>query len=150
MSANHYTVVRQLMALTGPKVGRRDVNAMRVIEKAANTIVELAQDRRRLSEMTKVGRRLTLSQSVTLQNLRRDKAQFQRGKLPRVGYTVSAGPPLAMATTLADLIDGPCDLYRTRTGGVRVVRADENVKTGEYLGRFDDGATIEDIKDAIE
>jgi hypothetical protein len=70
--------------------------------------------------------------------------------LPRVGYVVRHGEAGAMAATLADLIDGPCDLYRTRTGGVRVVRADENVKTGEYLGRFDDGATVDDIKEALE
>lgn len=135
MSANPHAVARQLLKLTGPKIGRRDIDALRVIEKAANTIVELAADRRSIA--------------ATIGNLRRQKEQFRIGRLPRVGYNVEAGDPKAMAETLADLIDGPCDLYRTRSGGVRVVRADQRVSTGEYLGRFDDGATVDCLREAV-
>lgn len=136
MSANPHVVVRQLLSLTGPKIGRRDIDAIRLIEKAANTIVELAAERRSIA--------------ATIGNLRRGKEQFRIGRLPRVGYNVEAGDPKLMAETLADLIDGPCDLYRTSTGGVRIVRADQKAKTGEFLGRFDDGATVDDIMETLE
>jgi len=136
MSVSPQEVARQLLNLTGPRIGRRDVDAMRVIERAANALIELSV------------RRKSASQSAAV--LRREREQFQLGRLPRVGYVVRHGEAGAMAATLADLIDGPCDLYRTSTGGVRVVRAGEKVKTGEYLGRFDDGATVDDIKEALE
>lgn len=135
MSVSPQEVARQLLNLTGPRIGRRDVDAMRVIEKAANTIIELAALRKSASQRASA--------------LRNECEQFQIGRLPRVGYVVRHGDAEAMAVTLLDLIDGPCDLYRTSTGGVRIVRADQRVKTGEYLGRFDEGATLQDIREAI-
>ena len=47
------------------------------------------------------------------------------------------------------MIVGPVDLYRVERG-VRVVKAGAKVKQGEYLGRFDEGADFQDIKEAIE
>jgi hypothetical protein len=50
---------------------------------------------------------------------------------------------------VADLIVGPVDLYRVERG-VRVVKAGAKVRQGEYLGRFDEGADFQDIKEALE
>lgn len=66
---------------------------------------------------------------------------------PQSGYTVKAGKD--QAEKVAELIEGAVDLYRLRAGAVRIVKADQAVTGGEYLGRFDEGATWQDIQEAL-
>jgi hypothetical protein len=63
------------------------------------------------------------------------------------GYTVKAGKD--QAEKVAELIEGTVDLYRLRAGAVRVVKADEPANGGEFLGRFNEGATWQDIQEAL-
>ena len=64
---------------------------------------------------------------------------------PRVGRLVRNGP--TQAETVAELIVGTVDLYRV-ANGIRVAKAGAKVE-GEFLGRFDEGADFQDIKEAI-
>lgn len=67
----------------------------------------------------------------------------------RVGSVVRAGKPADMANRVLDVIGKePRDVYRMRDGSLRVVAADRFVD-GEFLGRFNDGASFDDVLEAI-
>lgn len=69
---------------------------------------------------------------------------------PSEGRIVRAGEPADMATRIAGWIGArPVDIYREPCGGIRVRAASEQIADGEFLGRFDEGADIQDIQDAI-
>lgn len=70
---------------------------------------------------------------------------------PSGGRVVRASAPVDMAARIAGWIGTrPVDLYREPCGGIRVLTASDRMAEGEYLGRFDEGATVQDLREAIE
>jgi hypothetical protein len=140
-----YLVARRLRRLGGPELGRRDRHALAWIEQAANLIDQLAIERQRLilaaNNYSRAKCRVVRIERSAVKSAPKVKQE------PRSGRLVRNGP--AQAEMVADLITGPVDLYRVERG-VRVVKAGAKVKQGEYLGRFDEGADFQDIKEALE
>lgn len=129
-----------LEARNGSKLIQRDRLA---IIQAAQMIRELSATNKMLS--LKVGN-LVRMKTKPISAPKVDKKP--RRKYPRhIGRLVRDGAN--QAEQVAHLISGVVDLYRVDSG-IRVVKAGVKVKGGEYLGRFNEGATWQDIKEAIE
>lgn len=144
-AATPYLVTRRLRAIKAPRLARREPHVMAWIEQAADLIDQLAIERQRL---------ILLANNYSKAKCR--VVRIERGKVksapkvkqePRIGRLVKDGPRQAEA--VAEAIVGTVDLYRVN-GGIRVAKAGAKVKEGEFLGRFDEGATWQDIKEAIE
>lgn len=68
----------------------------------------------------------------------------------RIGSIVPLQNTFDMAVRIADCLDAePRDVFRLASGAVRIVRAGV-VINGEFLGRFDEGADIQAIVEALE
>lgn len=139
-AADPHLVVNRLRTLSGPQVGRRDHRAVTWINQAADLISSLAQEKVRLS---------MLLSNYTRSRVRVLRVERPVRKVPKVGVFVPNSDPRAMAIVISDCTYQPVDLYRTNRG-IRVMRQGQPFKFGEYLGRFDEGATVDDIKGAIE
>lgn len=140
-----YLVTRRLRSLSVREIRRTDRHAMAWIEQAADLIDQLAIERQRLvlalNNYARAKCRVVRIERSAVKSAPKVKQE------PRIGRVVKDGP--TQAERVAEAIVGTVDLYRTN-GGVRVVKAGAKVKEGEYLGRFDEGATWQDIKEAIE
>lgn len=141
-----YLVTRRLRAITPARLGRRERHVMAWIEQAATLIEMLSIERQRLilaaNNYSKAKCRVVRIERSKVKSAPKVKQE------PRIGKVVRSGPN--QAEQVADLIVATVDLYRMANGSIRVVKAGGRVKGCEFLGRFDEGATWQDIKEAIE
>lgn len=145
-----YLVVRRLRSITPTKIAANRAHSMEWIAQAADLITAMAEDRRRLvTIISNRDRRRKARMSAPKEGVKLLVFADEQITPRRVGSVVPLGDPRTMAVMIAELIDGPTDLYRSKSGGVRVVKGGQSAP-GEFLGRFDEGATIQDLREAIE
>jgi hypothetical protein len=140
-----YLATRRLRRLANCQRMRSDRHALAWIAQAADLISKLAKERQgfilALNNAARHREKVVRVREGRPVEVKKIDAE------PRSGRLVRNGP--AQAEMVADLIVGPVDLYRVERG-VRVVKAGAKVRQGEYLGRFDEGADFQDIKEALE
>ena len=145
-----YLVARRLRSLTAKEVRTQERFSMAWISQAAELITAMAEDRRRLTMLVNnYARPRCKVVRIEAAGVKQSSVKAAEPN-PRAGKAVALASPAVMAVKIADLIQAPVDLYRSKSGGVRVVTAGVEMKGVEFLGRFDEGATIQDIKEAIE
>ena len=129
-----FFVARRLRRLNVARIRRAEPLTMAYIQQAADLISEQAKKINKLS--------------LRVANYERERPIGEK-RTAMHGRIIRGKTPADLAEKVRGAIKGACDLYRAPCGALRMVKPDA-VVSGEFLGRFDEGATWQNIKEAIE